>query len=223
MITLSSKAIKGLDEINKFFMKEYGFEEEYIVTNQELDNSIGVFSSYIGPDTAIKTYFKKCINRFPNELHNARIFSQTLKEAIKDKCKDITIGKDFNIVMENEKGKKYTVGCKLNEDKVKEFMERFLALTYEYFENINMETCMSCGKEIIDRLINYEVVTLRPEGHDDICLIATCKLFTNIKKCNSFAVAWIPSSEELITNTMLSSTYFDDNVIGISVFKCLKC
>ena len=224
MITLSSKNVKSLDEINKFIMKEYGFDESYVVTNRDLDENISVFSLHIGPETAVKTYFKKCIQRFPEELQNATVFAPTLKEAIKDKCKNIEINTNFDIVMQNDKDKKYIVGHKLDSSKINKSIEDTLLLIYDYFDpSSDMEASISCGKEVITRLMNYEVVTLRPENSEDICLIATCKLFTNIKKCNSFAVAWFPSDEDLITNTMISATYFDDNVLGISVFKCLKC
>ncbi len=169
MITLSSKNVKSLDEINKFIMKEYGFDESYVVTNRDLDENIGVFSLHIGAETAVKTYFKKCIHRFPEELQNATVFAPTLKEAIKDKCKDIEINTNFDIVMQNDKDKKYIVGHKLNPSKINKSIEDVLLLIYDYFDpSSDMEASISCGKEGITRLMNYEVVTLRPEDSEDI-------------------------------------------------------
>ena len=77
--------------------------------------------------------------------------------------------------------------------------------------------------EIIDRLNNYEVITLRCNEDKEIALIMTNKLFPNSKKMEHFTINWIVKEDDEVFLIDIASLYYDDSILFKTLLKGIRC
>ena len=77
--------------------------------------------------------------------------------------------------------------------------------------------------EIIDRLNNYEVITLRCNEDKEIALIMTNKLFPNSKKMEHFTINWLVREDDEVFLIDIASLYYDDSILFKTLLKGIRC
>lgn len=227
MRSFEKKELKNLDTINKLIRNAYN--NGYIVGNADYDEVFDVANTKLAPgmekslEVFDHSYFRNVIKYFPIEMQVAIVFPIALNDAIKDRVTTIKL-EDNNIIFTGGKEKGDTiVGKQINlesilkhHEKEKQFMPKPEAIILKRIVT----------EEELTRLIDYEPVTIRYNTKDvkcDIALVATCKLFPNIKKVKASQVKWFiedESSEHYMVE--LSSTYMD-KVTFIALLKAIRC
>lgn len=198
--------LKKFDQLNKLVRNVYN---QYLLTKTFVFNS--TFSM-----KPINPLFKRSYftigETFSEDLHNTVYNPDIVNDAIKDKVKQYYINEEGQLVFIGGKSEKeFIVGIKLDDNTVANIEELMLANakrsilelkedTYEYKKEGDIN--------IIQKLIDYEVVTLRCTENKEIALIMTNKLFPNIKKMDNFLVTWFVDDSEVF-NIVVQSTYFD--------------
>lgn len=215
--------LKKLDQMNKLVRNVYS---QYVV------GSVYVFNSPLGLKNINplfkKSYFSINVDGFNNALHNAIYNPSEVNEAIKDKVKSFYVDDDNYIIFYNGKSnEEFHVGRKINENMVADMEEKLL---YNYSEEITNDFSKEAyiyqkdsTLEIIDRLNNYEVITLRCNEDKEIALIMTNKLFPNSKKMEHFTINWIVKEDDEVFLIDIASLYYDDSILFKTLLKGIRC
>lgn len=215
--------LKKFDQMNKLVRNVY---------NQYVVGSVYVFNSPLGLKNVNplfrKSYFKLVIDdEFNMNLHNAIYNPSDVNDAIKDKVKSFYIDDDNYIIFYGGKSnEEFHVGRKINENIVADMEEKMLYSYTEDLLNFNKdanEYQKLSTLDIIDRLNNYEVITLRCTEDKEIALIMTNKLFPNSKKMDSFVVSWFVKEDDEVFLMDIQSYYFDNSFLFKTCLKGIRC
>lgn len=212
--------LKKFDQLNKLVRNVYN---QYVMTTAFIFNSTLSLKS-INP--LFKRSYFTIGEVFSKELHNAVYNHDNVNDAIKDKVKQFYINEEGQLVFLGGKSEKeFIVGIKLDDNTVANMEELMLANakrsilelkedTYEYKKEGDINT--------IQKLIDYEVVTLRCTENKEIALIMTNKLFPNVKKMDNFLVTWFVDDSEIF-NIVVQSSYFDGLATFTQYIQGIRC
>ena len=155
--------------------------------------------------------FTNMQNIFPSNLFQVAYKTENLKYAIKEKPISYEIKDDGNIYFLTNEGKSYFVGRQMEDEFDNRMFEDHVYSTNFWFNALYDAVKGERGwkryegglsQEEIARMINYEVVTVRPpvdkdeEGYN-LALIMTNKLIPNIKKLESCSIVWLACDDEI--------------------------
>ena len=215
--------LKKFDQMNKLVRNVYS---QYVL------GSNLVFNSPLGLKNVNplfkKSYFIINPSDYVSELHNAIYNPSEVNEAIKDKVKSFYIDDDNYIIFYNGKSnEEFHVGRKINENIAADMEEKILYKYSEDFLNFDKKSSYNYQKvstlDIIDRLNNYEVITLRCTEDKEIALIMTNKLFANSKKMDKFIVNWFVQEDNEVFIMDIQSFYYDESILFKTSLKGIRC
>lgn len=171
-------------------------------------------------------------SEFIDELINVRIDYDSMKDALSDKVKFIN-KKDNSVYLSGGKSNKIFKVAMTLSDKIlnKEYLKALDLLRASLDQNIESENTIVVTKEqytstIIQRLLDNEIVTIRPDDVEmfpDFALIVTKKSFPNIKKMNKLKIQWIGEDDYDIVQTNVSAVFLNDKISFIHSLYTLKC
>lgn len=173
-----------------------------------------------------RSYFVNIVPRVFPELEESIISMNDIYQALKMKLEAIDVVDNTIYLIDNE-GHTYPVGIKITPDKydqisVKSTMERM----QPYYDALNSNewtfSSVTCGRDVVDRLIDYQTVTIRDEEHDGVAVILTAKCFPNIKKCDAMQIDWLSKPDDERFYTMITSSFMDGILFRMLV-ETLKC
>ena len=227
-----SKLLK-IDKVNKIIRSVSPYQNKYIIGNENIDIVITRNFDRDEDDSnnnyLLSSRFKNIVRNFIPDLYNTIIDQNELNDAIKDKCTIVSIDvQNSNIYLREGTSKlMYLIGKKLNQS-------QFQAYYYENnikFENYkkyitqnNIDTFTRTASESeINKLINYKSVSFELDHDLDASLIATCKLFPNVKKIKSLEFTW-----SLYLNTEQCFVFIkvimnDYDIEFNNIIKSIKC
>jgi len=150
-------------------------------------------------------------NVFPPNLMQAAYNVEALKAAIKAKPVSYEINDKGEINFITNDDKPYFVGGKMEEQFDEKIYEEYISNTEFWFKALYDAVSgdkkwkryeSSLTPQDIVRLINYEVVTVRPvadenEAGYNLALIMTNKLIPNIKKLETCYIVWLACESEI--------------------------
>ena len=215
--------LKKFDQMNKLVRNVYS---QYVLGSNLIFNSpLGLKN--VNP-LFKKSYFIINPSDYASELHNAIYNPSEVNEAIKDKVKSFYIDDDNYIVFYNGKSnEEFHVGRKINENISADMEEKILYKYSEDFLNFDKKSSYNYQKvstlDIIDRLNNYEVITLRCTEDKEIALIMTNKLFANSKKMDKFIVNWFVQEDNEVFIMDIQSFYYDESILFKTSLKGIRC
>lgn len=171
-------------------------------------------------------------SEFIDELINVRIDYDSMKDALSDKVKFIN-KKDNSVYLSGGKSNKIFKVAMTLSDKIlnKEYLKALDLLRASLDQNIESENTIVVTKDqytstIIQRLLDNEIVTIRPDDVEmfpDFALIVTKKSFPNIKKMNKLKIQWIGEDDYDIVQTNVSAVFLNDKISFIHSLYTLKC
>ncbi len=171
-------------------------------------------------------------SEFIDELIDVRIDYDSMKDALSDKVKFID-KKDNIIYLSGGKSNKiFKVAISLSDNILnKEYVKSLEILKSTLDRDIQTKNAIIATKEqytstIIQRLLDNEIVTIRPDDVEmfpDFALIVTKKSFPNIKKMNKLKIQWIGEDDYDIVQTNVSAVFLNDKLSFIHSLYTLKC
>ena len=179
------------------------------------------------------SYFNGIPQMVLPELTQSIISVPDVYEALKNKADAVEVQKNGQIVLTLEgTTDRWHVGEKVSDEENKKLVGEAFTM-FEPFHDMldaigsgrgeNWEySSILCGSDIIERLINYETVTIRDPDVEDVGIILTSKCFPSIKKCDGIQAEFIYSSTSERFMTVMSSRFFNTVTYRMLV-DTLKC
>ena len=169
------------------------------------------------------------------ELVNTLVKIPNIIEALKAKADKICVKYKKVHLINSETGKKFIIAAFLElapnvlthiENLKNDYLDKFFPYLYDDSEDaVAYDKIFTAADRIQERLLNYEVITARPETADDIAMIFTNKCFPNVKKMESLEIRWFPcvSGESELVAAVIHAKYLDGKILFDNTVLTLKC
>ena len=240
-----AKRFKELVTLIKNVPKSY--EQFYVGHTMDMDYIISIHRNDENPVFKLSR-FRQIIDKVPSDLRGAIYSTEELYGALKAKPVRYTIELGDYIFIEDDSGKKTKVGKKISLETGQQLIDVWMKDAASWYDllwrtlgknpdDVIEETGNSVSRlerqlteEEIRRLIEYEVVTIRPYVEDDdparqLAVIATCKLFPKPKSMEYVNVHWLytEGTEQFIVNLEAGYDMKPSSVVFSNVVTAIKC
>jgi len=241
-----AKRFKDLVALVKNTPKAYA--QFYIGHTMELDSILSIHRQEENPIFKLSR-FRQVIDKVPTVLRGAIYDAEALYEALKSKPTQYSIEQGEYIFIEYDNGKKKKVGKKIPIETGQKLFDGWMNEAAKWYDMLwqtldekqaqqpveEIESPVlrlerSLTDEEMRRLINYEVVTIRPYVEEEdpaysLAVITTCKLFPKPKSVEHAQFHWLygEDNEQFLVNMEAVYEAKGSPIIFSNVVSAIKC
>lgn len=226
LVNFEKGILKRIEELIKLVKTVYPTNCFYSQLGETTSTIVG-YPDSDPEDVFRKSYFVFCgESYFPSEWNNLHIDINNMIEAIKDKVTGWELDDKNLYFMNGKSGSKFNIASiELDAEKAK---DKVMGVVFGQEGDFECkEYSRVYGSDTFERLLDYQVLTLRPHENDlvdDVAVIVTRKCFPNIKKMNELSVTWKVREEEEIFDVVLHSFFLDKHPVQFFHFvKAVRC